>query len=54
MPGRLIGIDPGFADLCTAKKKNIDEPPPYFIQAMGEKIPFASNSTDIVIFASSL
>lgn len=54
MPGRLIGIDPGFADLCTAKKKNSDENLPYFIQAMGEKLPFPSQVFDIVIFASSL
>jgi ubiquinone/menaquinone biosynthesis C-methylase UbiE len=54
MPRRLIGIDPGFADLRTAKKKNNDAKLPYFIQAVGEKLPFPSQVFDIVIFASSL
>jgi ubiquinone/menaquinone biosynthesis C-methylase UbiE len=54
MPRRLIAIDPGFADLCTAKNNKADENRPYFIQARGEKLPLASQCIDIVIFASSL
>jgi ubiquinone/menaquinone biosynthesis C-methylase UbiE len=54
MPKRLIGVDPVFADLCTAKNYKADENQLYFIQARGEKLPFGSQSIDIVIFASSL
>src|SRR4030042_2027104 len=55
MPRRLVGIDPGLADLNTAKNNKSTFPnPPHFIQAVGEGIPFPAQSFDIVIFASSL
>jgi ubiquinone/menaquinone biosynthesis C-methylase UbiE len=55
MPRRLVGLDPGLSDLYTAKSNLTDSIKlPYFIQAVGEKLPFPSHSFDIVIFASSL
>lgn|GEM_PF-3230301 len=54
LPNKLVGIDPEFGDLCAARKKISAENWPYFIDAIGESLPFASQSFDLVIFASSL
>ena len=53
MPGRLVGIDPEISDLYNAKEnKGISNS--FFIQSIGERLPFPSQAFDIVIFASSL
>jgi ubiquinone/menaquinone biosynthesis C-methylase UbiE len=55
MPRILVGIDPNITDLRTAKNEiggasfHL-----HIIQAIGEKLPFPSNTFDIVILASSL
>lgn len=55
IPGKLIGIDPDFSDLWTARQnQNTGRYPTHFIRAVGERLPFPPGSFDIVIFASSL
>jgi ubiquinone/menaquinone biosynthesis C-methylase UbiE len=52
-PTMVVGIDPDRTDLLEALK-NRGSSNCYFIQTMGEKLPFSSRTYDIVIFASSL
>jgi ubiquinone/menaquinone biosynthesis C-methylase UbiE len=55
LPKRLVGIDPEFIDLCTARNHaNAIMSNSYFVQTVGEKLPFASGSFDLIVFASSL
>ena len=53
MPSRLVGVDPGITDLSAARL-NKGTSNSYFIQSIGEKLPFHSQIFDIIIFASSL
>jgi ubiquinone/menaquinone biosynthesis C-methylase UbiE len=53
MAGRVIGIDPELSDLNVAKHQ-INSLDSFFIQAIGERLPFPSKVFDIVIFSSSL
>ena|SRR4030042_1354871 len=52
---KIIGIDPEITDLRTAKNDmNTSEYHSFFIQSMGERLPFPSQSFNIAIFACSL
>jgi ubiquinone/menaquinone biosynthesis C-methylase UbiE len=53
LPKRLIGIDPEMSDLHVIHHDK-GASNSYFIQSIGEKLPFPSQVFDIVIFASSL
>ena len=53
IPRKIIGIDPEISDLYEAKGKK-GSSNSFFIQSMGENLPFPSQVFDIVIFASSL
>jgi ubiquinone/menaquinone biosynthesis C-methylase UbiE len=55
MPRKLIGIDPEISDLRIARQnKTTKNHQMFFIQAIGENLPFPSQTLDAVIFASSL
>jgi len=53
MPRKVVGIDPEKTDLLVAVE-NIGTTNSFFIQSIGEKLPFPSGVFEIVIFASSL
>jgi ubiquinone/menaquinone biosynthesis C-methylase UbiE len=55
MPKSIAGIDPEISDLAIAKKgQTVLTNHLYFIQGIGEGLPFPSYTFDIAIFASSL
>jgi ubiquinone/menaquinone biosynthesis C-methylase UbiE len=55
LPRRVIGIDPKAAELQEASRaRPASRSEAFFIQAMGEALPFPPQTFDLVIFASSL
>ncbi len=55
LPRRLAGIDPAMSTLRQAQRATPASPPPVsFLQAMGEALPFRSQTFDVALFASSL
>jgi len=53
MPRKVVGIDPEKSDLLVAEK-NKGTTNSFFIQSIGEKLPFPNGVFEIVILASSL
>jgi ubiquinone/menaquinone biosynthesis C-methylase UbiE len=54
-PRMVIGIDPKAEALQEASRaRPASRPEAFFIQAMGETLPFPAQTFDLVIFASSL
>ena len=53
LPSRLFGLDPERSDLLVASG-NKGGTNTFFLQSIGEKLPFPGSVFDVVIFASSL
>ncbi len=54
LPRRVVGIDPAMSELRLARSHAAPAPQASFIQAMGEALPFPSQTFDVALFASSL